>query len=105
VRPAIKDRGGQVLGPNWRNAAAHMNANQFLKAVQQLQGWRECAFVLSLAERAFPNYALFADAMELKTGAKMRQILDAGWNLFKARRHRGCHSPVAAQARSAVAGR
>ena len=60
-----------------------MNANQFLKAVQQLQGWRECAFLLSLAERAFPNYALFADAMELKTGAKMRQILDAGWDLLK----------------------
>jgi uncharacterized protein YjaG (DUF416 family) len=59
-----------------------MNANQFLKAVQQLQGWRECAFLLSLAERAFPNYALFADAMELKTGAKMRQILDAGWGLL-----------------------
>ena len=60
-----------------------MNANQFLKAVQQLQGWRECAFLLSLAERGFPNYALFAEAMELKTGAKMRQILDAGWNLLK----------------------
>ena len=60
-----------------------MNANQFLKAVQQLQGWRECAFLLSLAERAFPNYALFAEAMELKTGAKMRQILDAAWDLLK----------------------
>lgn len=59
-----------------------MNANQFLKAVQQLQGWRECAFLLSLAERAFPNYALFAEAMELKTGAKMRQIVDAGWDLL-----------------------
>ncbi len=48
-----------------------MNANQFLKAVSQLQGWRECAFLLSLAERSFPNYALFADAVGLKTGAKM----------------------------------
>jgi hypothetical protein len=57
-----------------------MNANQFLKAVSQLQGWRECAFLLSLAERAFPNYALFADAVGLKTGAKMRQLLDLGWD-------------------------
>ena len=28
-----------------------MNANQFLKAVSQLQGWRECAFLLALANR------------------------------------------------------
>lgn len=60
-----------------------MNANQFLKAVSQLQGWRECAFLLALAERSFPNYALFADAMELKTGAKMRQMLDLGWDMLQ----------------------
>ena len=60
-----------------------MNANQFLKAVSQLQGWRECAFLLALAERSFPNYALFADAVELKTGAKMRQVLDLGWDMLQ----------------------
>lgn len=60
-----------------------MNANQFLKAVSQLQGWRECAFLLSLAERSFPNYALFADAVGLKTGAKMRQMLDLGWGMLQ----------------------
>ena len=60
-----------------------MNANQFLKAASQLQGWRECAFLLALAERSFPNYALFADAMGLKTGAKMRQLLDLGWDLLQ----------------------
>lgn len=60
-----------------------MNANQFLKAVAQLQGWRECAFLLALAERSFPNYALFADAVGLKTGAKMRQVLDLGWDLLQ----------------------
>lgn len=60
-----------------------MNANQFLNAVSQLQGWRECAFLLALAERSFPNYALFADAVDLKTGAKMRQLLDLGWNLLQ----------------------
>ncbi|HLV77384.1 MAG TPA: YjaG family protein [Marinobacter sp.] len=57
-----------------------MNANQFLKAVSQLQGWRECAFLLTLAERAFPNYALFAEAVGLKSGAKMRQLLDLAWD-------------------------
>jgi len=56
-----------------------MNANQFLKSVAQLQGWRECAFLLALAERSFPNYALFVEAVGLKTGGKMRQLLDLGW--------------------------
>lgn len=60
-----------------------MNANQFLKAVSQLQGWRECAFLLALAERSFPNYALFAEAVGLKTGGKMHQILDLAWGMLQ----------------------
>lgn len=60
-----------------------MNANQFLKAVSQLQGWREFAFLMALSERSFPNYALFADAVGLKTGAKMRQLLDLGWEMLQ----------------------
>ena len=60
-----------------------MNANQFLKAVSQLQGWREFTFLMALAERSFPNYALFADAVGLKTGAKMRQLLDLGWEMLQ----------------------
>lgn len=60
-----------------------MNANQFLKAVSQLQGWRECAFLLTLAERAFPNYALFADAVGMKSGGKMRQLLDLAWGTLQ----------------------
>ena len=59
-----------------------MNANQFLKAVEQLQGWRQTAFLLALTERAFPNYALFSEAIGAKAGGKMRQLLDAGWDLF-----------------------
>ena len=60
-----------------------MNANQFLKAVSQLQGWRECACLLTLAERAFPNYALFADAVGMKSGGKMRQLLDLAWGTLQ----------------------
>ncbi|KPQ28439.1 MAG: hypothetical protein HLUCCX14_10720 [Marinobacter excellens HL-55] len=60
-----------------------MNANQFLKAVSQLQGWRECAFLLALAERGFPNYALFADAVGMKSGGKMRQLLDLAWGTLQ----------------------
>lgn len=64
-----------------------MNANQFLKSVSQLQGWRECAFLLALAERSFPNYALFAEAVGLKTGAKMRQLLDLAWDSLQKGTH------------------
>ncbi|MEX0605177.1 YjaG family protein [Marinobacter sp.] len=60
-----------------------MNANQFLKAVEQLQGWRECAFLLALAERAFPNYALFSDAIGMKGGGKMRYLLDQAWAMLQ----------------------
>ncbi|WP_166264901.1 YjaG family protein [Marinobacter caseinilyticus] len=60
-----------------------MNANQFFKAVEQLQGWRECAFLLALAERAFPNYALFSDAIGMKSGAKMRHLLDLAWDTLQ----------------------
>ncbi|MEE3116643.1 MAG: YjaG family protein, partial [Pseudomonadota bacterium] len=42
-----------------------------------------CAFLLALAERSFPNYALFADAVGLKTGGKMRQMLDLGWDMLQ----------------------
>ncbi|SFR41098.1 hypothetical protein SAMN05216203_0047 [Marinobacter daqiaonensis] len=59
-----------------------MNANQFLKAVEQLQGWRQTVFLLALAERAFPNYALFSEAIGTKAGGKMRQLADAGWEMF-----------------------
>jgi uncharacterized protein YjaG (DUF416 family) len=60
-----------------------VNANQFLKAVEQLRGWRECVFLLALAERAFPNYALFSDAIGMKGGAKMRRILDQAWEMLQ----------------------
>ncbi|MDX1799919.1 MAG: YjaG family protein [Marinobacter sp.] len=60
-----------------------MNANQFLKAVEQLQGWRECVFLLALAERGFPNYVLFSDAIGMKGGAKMRNLLDQAWGLLQ----------------------
>lgn len=60
-----------------------MNANQFIKALEQLRTWREYTFILALAERAFPNYALFADAVGIKTGAKMRLLLDEAWGFLQ----------------------
>lgn len=60
-----------------------MNANQFLKAVEQLQGWRECAFLLALAERGLPNYALFSEAVGTNGGGKMRYLLDQAWAILQ----------------------
>jgi len=60
-----------------------LNANQFLKAVEQLQGWRECAFLLALAERGLPNYALFSEAVGTKGGGKMRYLLDQAWAILQ----------------------
>ena len=57
----------------------------FLKAVAQLKGLREVTFLLALSERSFPNYALFADAVGLKTGAKMRLLLDSCWDMLEER--------------------
>lgn len=60
-----------------------MNANQFIKALEQLRGWREFTFILALAERAFPNYVLFDDAIGAKRAAKMRQLLDQAWAMLQ----------------------
>lgn len=60
-----------------------MNANQFIKALEQLRGWREFVFILALAERAFPNYVLFDDAIGAKQAAKMRLLLDQAWDMLQ----------------------
>lgn len=60
-----------------------MNANQFLKALEQLRGWREFAFILALAERAFPNYVIFDEAIGAKQSAKMRMLLDEAWSMLQ----------------------
>ncbi|WP_165854839.1 YjaG family protein [Marinobacter sp. JSM 1782161] len=60
-----------------------MNANQFIKALEQMRGWRECIFILALAERAFPNYVLFDEAIGAKKGAKMRLLLDEAWGMVE----------------------
>ena len=60
-----------------------MNAIQFSKAGSQLLGWRECAYLLALAARDFPKYALFADAVGMKSGGKMRQLLDLAWGTLQ----------------------
>lgn len=64
-----------------------MNPAQFQKALEQLRGWRQYAFLLSLAERAFPNFVLYAESQGLKTPAVMRVILDQAWHMLVERDH------------------
>lgn len=41
-----------------------MNRQKFQKSLQSLNGWRERAFVLGLAERALPNACLYFESIE-----------------------------------------
>lgn len=64
-----------------------MNSAQFQKALEQLRGWRQYAFLLALAERAFPNFVLFAESQGLKSPAVMRVLLDQAWQMLVERDH------------------
>lgn len=64
-----------------------MNLKQFLRALEQFRGWREYAFILALAERAYPNYVLFVDAVERRWAAPVRDLLDRAWLILALRKH------------------
>lgn len=56
-----------------------MKPKQFEKLLGQLRTWREYAFILCLAERNYPNFALFADLTAPSHTSRVRQLLDQGW--------------------------
>lgn len=64
-----------------------MKPKQFEKMLGQLRAWREYAFILSLAERNFPNFALFADLTAPEHSQRVRQLLDQGWLMLWSRDH------------------
>lgn len=64
-----------------------MNRQQFTRALEQLRGWREFAFILALAERAFPNYGLFCEAAGCHWADPVRAILDKAWLMLAVRNH------------------
>lgn len=64
-----------------------MKDQQFLKHLEKLGGWREMAFILALAERAYPNYAMFADLVRPAWGETIRQCLDHGWRYLSLKKH------------------
>ena len=56
-----------------------MKANQFQRHLAQLKGWRETAFILALAERAYPNFALFSQVTEFSGAEAVANCLEQGW--------------------------
>lgn len=64
-----------------------MKPKQFEKLLGQLRSWREYGFILALAERNFPNFALFADLVAPGHSARVRQLLDQGWEILGSHDH------------------
>lgn len=64
-----------------------MNAKQRHKKLEKLRGWRQFAFLLALAERAFPNFALYADLTNPDHGDRLRDGLDRAWRMLETKDH------------------
>lgn len=62
-----------------------MNKQKFQKSLQNLNGWRECIFILALAERALPNALLYFDSIELTPSSlndyrcSLSELVDTIW--------------------------
>ena len=52
----------------------------FLKQIQSLKPWQMTALASAICERAWPNYALFADITEFGTPADVRHCLNMIWD-------------------------
>lgn len=64
-----------------------MKPKQFEKLLGQLRTWRENAFIHCLAERNYPNFALFADLTEPENTLRVRRLLDQGWEMLGSHDH------------------
>lgn len=56
-----------------------MKPNQFQRHLAQLKGWRETAFILALAERAYPNFALFSQVTDYPGADAVSRCFEDGW--------------------------
>ena len=60
-----------------------MNPESLYKHLSKFKGWRETLFLLVLAERSFPNYALFAEVAEVGNANEMAGIINRCWELVE----------------------
>lgn len=56
-----------------------MGMGRVFKQIEQLRGWRQAAFILALAERAYPNFALFAELSGQAHHKPVERVLQAVW--------------------------
>ena len=56
-----------------------MKPHQLQRHLAQLRGWRETAFIMALAERAYPNFALFSQVTEFSGEEVVSSCLKRSW--------------------------
>lgn len=56
-----------------------MKVESLYKHLSKFKGWRETLFLLVMAERAYPNYALFCEVSETGSAQEMSEIINQCW--------------------------
>ncbi|MGL5588421.1 MAG: YjaG family protein, partial [Aeromonas veronii] len=56
-----------------------MFGDKFYKRLAELQPWQQTVYTLALAERMYPNYALFCQASGFGNAGAFRHALDQMW--------------------------
>ena len=56
-----------------------MKPHQLQRHLGQLRGWRETAFLMALAERAYPNFALYSQVTEYPGEEVISNCLKRSW--------------------------
>jgi uncharacterized protein YjaG (DUF416 family) len=57
-----------------------LKPHQLQRHLAQLRGWRETAFIMALAERAYPNFALFSQVTEFAGEEAVSSCLKRSWS-------------------------
>ena len=57
-----------------------MKVHQFQRHLAQLKGWRETAFIIAIAERGYPNFALFSQVTDFSGGEPVTACLQQSWD-------------------------
>ncbi|GAA3549032.1 YjaG family protein [Zobellella aerophila] len=61
------------------NKDSRVFGDKFYKKINKLMPWQQTVFALSLAERMYPNYRLFAETSGFGDGERFRHTLDVLW--------------------------
>lgn len=64
-----------------------MKTESLQKHLSKFKGWRESLFLLVLAERSYPNYALFSELLDVSTADVMAAVINACWEIVEQKDH------------------